>query len=249
MDFLQQKIFNPTDFKPPAVKSGAQGFASLLLLPIMALMITALMGLSSLSLGIKNITKAQSYCIQTSLQGQKELGALLKKILALNTQVKSLHKTRKAVSAAIIAAVVTGALPLLPFLNKKKEFVKKAQKALRARQNYLLARGFFIKRKTLKALKRKLKTIKAFHVREEAFYKKALAVKQKKIGDEAYIYEPMPDFVNHQKSRFIWSLPLFYPLDFNARWLLPAGSGATSNHTCTASLKQEGDRWISALYH
>ena len=225
------------------------GFTSLLLLPFMALMMTGMMGFFSLSLGIKNITRAQTYCIQANLKGQKRLGLLLSKILNLNNKVLLLHNTRKAIEASITAAIFLGQAHLLPILKQKQELIKQAQKALILRQNYLLAQSALTKKKTFQHLKRQFKKLKISHVQDEAFYKKALAIQKKKEGDKAYTYEPVPDFINHQKSLFSWKMRPFSSLDKSLQWLWPATTKNFSSYTCTASLKKKGKQWISALYH
>lgn len=245
MDFLQKEIFNPADFKPPSIKRA--GFVSLLLLPFTALMITASMGIFSLGLGIKKITRAQSHCIQINLSGQKELGLLLKKILNLNSQVEFFHKTRKTIETSMAIAAATGLVQLIPALKKKLNIIKQTQQALILRQNHLLAQGFFVKRKTFRNFKNQLKKLKIFYVQEKNFYKKALAVQKQKLGDKAYIYKPVPDLIKHQKSRFLWTMRPFSPN--HIQWLLPVGSKIPSNYTCTASLSRKGDQWIRTLYH
>ena len=133
---------------------------------------------------------------------------MLKKILNLNNHVEFLHKTRKTIEISIAAATATGLLHLIPTLKKKRDLIKQAQQTLILRQNYLLTQGFFIKRKTLRNLKNQLKKLKIFHIQEETFYKKALAVQKQKLGDKAYIYKPVPDLIKHQKSRFLWTISL-----------------------------------------
>lgn len=225
------------------------GFISVLLLPLISLMITGMIGLTMFSVGIKNITKVQSYCIQISLKGQKELGQVLTKLLSLNSKVLSLHKARQAISASIAGAGAMGLLHLIPPLQKKKEMIKQMQSLLIIKQNHLLAQSRLIKMKTLKQIRKQLKELFATAIGEEPFYKKALAVQKQKIGDKAYTYKPMSDFVDYQKTRFRWKIQTFYPLNKNQQWMFFIPSKSFSSHTCTASLKQKGEQWISILYH
>ena len=234
---------------PSGRNTGNQGFVVLLLLPFTALMITVILGVSSLSLGIKNITRSQSHCIQKNLNRQKELGLVLEKILKLNNKVLLLHKTKKTIELSIAAAVFSGALHTLPSLNKKRELIKKAQKALILRQNQLLIKSLLIKRKAFHSFKNQLKKFNIFHVSETGLYKKALALQKKKVGDTAYTYKPVPDFINHQKSEFYWKFQPFWPLDEALRWIFPEKSNSLSKYSCTASLKQKGKQWTSTLYH
>lgn len=244
--------FYPTDYEPFSIKTKIRqnaGFAGALFLPFMALMTTGMMGLFSLSMGVKNITKAQSYCIKSNLKGQKELGILLTKILKLNSKVQRLHKTRKAISASIVTATGLGQLHVASALKKKLEFVKQVQKILALRQKHLLAKSFYIKRKMPQDFKNHLKNMKTFRVRDKTFYKKALALKKQKIGDQAYVYKPVQDFTKHQKTSLEWKIQAFSPLNDKLKWLLPAKARTFSSHTCTASLQQKGETWISLLYH
>ena len=66
MEILQTGFFNQTKSKPPAVKEES-GFVTVCLLCFLSLMLTAVMAFSVLSLGIKNITRSQTYCIEQTL--------------------------------------------------------------------------------------------------------------------------------------------------------------------------------------
>lgn len=225
------------------------GFMSFLFLPFVALMMTGIIGFSFLSVGIKNITRSQSYCIRANLNGQKELGVLLTKLLSLNDKVLFFHTTRKTLEASLVTATALGMAGLIPSFKKKLEIVKQTQRTLMIKQNHLLAKSVLVKRTVFDKFKRQLKNLNIFDVQEETFYKKALAVRRKKKGDRAYIYKPVPDFVNHQKSRFFWKMNPFFPLDENWQILLQTKQKNFSNYSCTASLKKKGEKWTSILYH
>ena len=225
------------------------GFVNILLLPFITLMMTGIMGLSFLSMGIKNITRFQSYCITTNLKGQKELRETLTKLLSLNNKVLFAHKTRKALEASLVTVTALGLVNLIPPLKQKLKFVQKTQKILIIKQKYLLTQSFLIKRKTFNNFKKQLKKFNIFNIKEETFYKKALAVKEKKEGDKAYTYKPVPDFINYQKSRFSWTIQPFFPLNKSLLWLLPIKQEVVSSYSCTASLQKKGEKWINTLYH
>ena len=264
MELLQKRFYHSPKLKSSAIRkifcetfifrkvqneiSKDQGFVTVLFLAFLSLMMTGMMGLAALSLGIKNITKSQSHCIKINFQTQKKLGLLLKKLLALNKKVRQLHKARKGIEASIAGATVSVAfIPQIPKLKKMRDFVKQAQKLVVLRQNQLLAQSFLIKRKALIHLKKKLKRLKASHVREIRKNKGALAVKKEKIGDQAYIYKPAPDFINQQKIKWIWNLQALFSLNQNLKWI--SFTKFISTHSCSASLKKKGTQWISALYH
>ena len=232
----------------PAEKTQT-GFVTVLLLLFTVLMLTGILGLSSLSLGIKDITRSQSHCIRENLQGQKELGLLLEKILRLNGTVLFFHRTRQSLSASLTAATAVGSVHLIPLLKKKLDLVRQMQKLLILRQKHLLAKGFLLKRKTFEGIKKKLKELNMSDLREETFYKKALALEKKKEGDRAYTYKPIPDFINHQKSRFSWKIPLLLPWAEDEKTFLRFRKKSFIAWSCTASLKKEGEQWKSILYH
>ena len=226
-----------------------KGFISILFLPFLTLIMIGFIGLSSLSVGIKNITKTQSYCIKTTLKGQKELGVLLTKILNLNTKVLFFHNTRLNLEKSMLAATALGLVGLIPLLKKSLDLTKKAQTSLIIKQKYLLTQSDFIKKKLLKSFKNQLKKLSVSNVKEKTFYKKALAVKEEKIGDKAYTYRPVADFINHQKIQFSWQMNPFFPLDQHWKLFFQTKQKINSSYKCTASLKQKGEIWISTLYH
>ena len=249
MDFLQTKIFNQTKFNFTALKkqkTNHSGFITVFSLAFLSLIMTGLIGFASLSLGIKNITQSQSLCIKQTLKTQNSLSQVLSQLLALNKTASSLNKSRKTAEASIATATASVILvPKVPALIKARDALKFAQKTLIFRQKQLLLKSLLIKKKALRHLKQSLKKIKAHHIQELTFYKKALAVQKEKIGQDAYIYKPVPDFINQQKISFQWVLPLFYPLDKN--WSLLKRSQA--KYSCTSSLKQKGEKWLNILYH
>ena len=254
MDFLQTRFFNQTKFNIASIKnrlgvnqkSGQAGFITVCLLPFLSLMIALLISFAGLTVGIKNITQSQSLCIQQVLQSQKELGSLLTQLLGLNKKVSALDKARKTAEAGIKTAIASVVLaPKAPQLIKIRDNIKFLQKALIAKQKYLLAQSFLVKKQALKQLRQKLKKLKARQVQELTFYKKALAVQKEKIGSDAYIYKPMEDFKNHQKINFHWRLALFHPLEKSQ----PLFNNKEGSYNCTGSLEQRGAKWISMLYH
>lgn len=246
MAILQKKLFYKTKFTAEKISSMKKGFISILLIPFVALMMTAVFGLFSLSVGIKNITRVQSYCIQSNLKGQKELAVLLTQLLRMNKKVKTLSKTRAALNTALLASMATGQVHIVLKLKKKIELIKKAQSFIVLKQNKILVQSSIIKRNTFRHFKSKLKTLPVSYVHKKNFYGSALAVQRHKLGDRAFIYKPVPDFINHQKTNFSWRLRSFSPLE---NLLKLSADSQYSQQSCTASLKQKGKKWISTLYH
>ena len=251
MEFLQTKLCNQTKLNTASIKKrhkkmGNSAFITALFLPFLSLMLIGLMGLTGLSLGIKNITRSQSYCIKQALQTQKKLGKILAQLVKLNKTVSYMSTARKTADASLATAIASVVfIPKTPQLIKARNKIKTLQKALILKQKYLLTQSSLIRKQALTQLKQKLKKLKVNQVQDLTFYKKALAVQKEKIGSDAYIYKPVEDFKNHQKLTFQWSLPIFHPL--NNSWPFFKNSYAT--YSCTSSLKQRGKKWISTLYH
>ena len=215
----------------------------------MTLMMTGSLGLFYLSVGIKNITQAQSYCIKENLKGQQELGQILKKILDLNDTVLFFHKARITLEMSIMTLTALGLVKVIPYLKKKLDMVKKAQKVLLLKQKLLLGQSEMIKLQTFKRLSRQLRKINISKLKDVAFHKKALAIEKKKEGENAFTYKIMSNFKSHQKSQFVWSMRPFFPL-FEKKGFFEMIKGQEYfKYYCTASLKQKGEEWISILYH
>ena len=250
LEFLPKRFFHQTKLKSFKLReSKNSGFVTVFLLPVIALMMTAIIGFSLLSVGIKNITKAQSHCIITNLKGQKRLGLILKKILKLNKTILFIHNKRKIIEASITTASLLGFVHSIPFLKSSLNIVKQAQNLLMVKQKYLLSKSLLIKRNTFRKFKNQLKSMPLFHVKDNTFLKKALALKKEKIGDKAYTYKPVPDFINHQKIQFSWKMKSFFPLHKKIWQIAKIKPNALSNYTCTSSLEKKGTQWISTLYY
>ena len=233
------KVFKPYKF------NHQKGFMTLLLLPFLTLMITGIIGLTALSVGIKNITQSQSICIKHNIKRQKELGSLLKQMLSLNKQATALHKTRKALKVKLTLAISTGQFQLVSPLRKALSLIKKGQKTLIQQQKYLLSQSQIVKIKTFQKLKRTLEKLPVSKVREKNPFHKALALEKKKIGDKAYNYKPVANFTKKQHSRYLWKINPFYPLDIS--WLKLKHKKVL--YQCATSLTKKGNLWISHLYH
>ena len=232
--------------KKENTKIGSSGFITVLILPFLSLIITAIIGFAGLSLGIKNITRSQSLCIQQALKTQKALGSLLTQLLKLNKKVSYMSKARKTADASIKTAMASVVLiPKTPQLIEVRDSIKLLQKTLILKQERILSQSFLVKKQALTQLKQKFKNLKVSHVQKLDFYRKALAVKKEKIGSDAYIYKPVEDFKNHQKITFQWRLSVFHPLE-KSRLLF---KNHKASYSCTSSLDQRGKKWLSALYH
>lgn len=230
MAFLQEKLCDPAELQTKPLNRQA-GFLTVGLFCFLSLMFITLAGFSLLSLGIKNSTQAQSYCLKSLSQTQKQLGRKLRQLLKLNQKVRLLDRSRKSLDASIaVAAASVVLIPKIPALKKSKEIVELGQKSLTATQKGILIQSHLIKRQNLRELKSKLKTLNARGVAEEGFYRKALAVQKEEIGAEAYIYKPMKEFETNQKIKMSWRLPAFSALEKDLSWIFSVSKLGNRSH-------------------
>jgi len=230
MAFLQEKICDPAELQIKPLNSRA-GFLTVGLLCFLSLMFITLAGFSLLSLGIKNSTQAQSYCLKSLSQTQKQLGRKLQQLLKLNQKVRLLDRSRKSLDASIaVAAASVVLIPKIPALQKAKKVVELGQKSLTRAQKGILIQSHLIKKQNLRELKSKLKTLNARGATEEGFYRKALAVQKEEIGAEAYIYKPMKEFETNQKIKMSWRLPAFSALEKDLSWIFSISKLENKSH-------------------
>ena len=219
-----------------------------MLIPFLSLMIFCFSGLFLMGLGIKNFTTAQTACIKSNLKGQKKLGRLLEALLKLNPVSKSLQRKKTALKTAIAVAIAHGNIKAVSLLRKALKFLKYKQKLVLVRQKTLLLKSQKVKVKTLRDFRRSLSSLRIQNLREVTFFKKALAVEKKKIGDSAYIYTPAVDFEKEQSTVFSWRMDLLAqkkvtePLShffFKSRFF--------GKYSCAATLKRSQNIWKSRL--
>ena len=249
MAFLQQRFFNQAGAQAPALNKSS-GFFTVGLLCFLGLMFLTLVGFSLLSVGVKNITGAQSSCLRELILTQKELGKNLTQLLKLNQKSHHLNKSRKSLESAIAAALASLVLaPKAPSLKKMRDAVKALQKLLIFKQKQLLLQSVAVKKKGLQKLQKKLRVFKAGSIQELTFYQPALAVEKEEIGADSYIYKPVQDFKQKQKILVFWKMSPFYPLEKDLKWFLPAEQVREFPYSCAATLQKKGEKWVSLLYH
>ena len=240
MAFLQTRFCDSAKFQISSLKAGLlkfgllkrislgaklmksnSGFLTLTLISFLSLMFLILIGFSLVSVGIKNTTQSQSYCLKGLSQTQKKLGKKLEQLLKLNQKVRLLDTARKSLDASIAAAVASIVLiPKVPALQKSKKLVKLGQKSLIAAQKGILIQSQLVKREQIRKLISQLKILNAKWTVGSSLYKKALAVEKEEIGVEAYIYKPVEEFKTKQKIKVSWNLPAFYPLEKDLNWIV-----------------------------
>ena len=257
MAFLQKRLCDSTKFQAHSLRSQS-GFLVPGLLSLLSLMFLTLIGFSLISVGIKNSTQAQSYCLKELSRTQKQLGEKLQQLLMLNKKVRALDSSRKSIDAAIAAATASIFLiPKVPALEKAKKLVQLGQKVLIASQKGILIQSQLIKKKQITKLRSQLTNLKGKFVLESSFYKKALAVEKEKIGDKAYIYKPVQEFKKQQKIKVLWSLPAFYSLQQDLSWIMdrspwglnlkPSTGAFFIKQSCAVTLERKGEQWVYRL--
>ena len=230
MDFSRQK---------PTSSLNQKGFVLLFMLPLLSLFITGILGLSLMSLGIKNITFAQKHCLLENLSLQKKLKRLLTKLLSLNSKSLFLNNKRKILESALKISLSVGAVQSIPVIKKKLFLIKMQQKRLLFQQKKLLTKGELIRKKSLRSLKQSLYKASIHSVKNNTLLKKALAVSKKRIGKQAFIYKPLSRFSNRQKNTFSWKMQPFFPL-----W-----KTHFFKYKCTATLEKKGPLWKERLFY
>ena len=225
-----------------------EGFAVLILIPFLSLMIFGFSGLFLMGFGIKNLTRAQTACIKSNLKGQKKLGRLLEMLLQLNKVSKKLHQKRIALKTAIVVAIAHGNIKAVSLLKKVLKLLKYKQKLVLVRQKSLLLKSRKIKIETLRDLRRSLSGLKIKNLYEVTFFKKALAVEKKKIGDSAYAYTPVADFSKKQSTVFSWRIDLLAQKKATAPLSsLFFKSSFFGKYSCSATLERSQNIWKAHL--
>ena len=226
-----------------------EGFVTVVLVPFLSLMILCFSGLFLMGWGIKNITKSQTACIIANLKAQKKLGELLKKLMNLNKSSESLNRKRKAVQIAMATALGSGNLPAYAVLKKVLKFIKLRQKLLIFRQKTLIAKSETIKMAAIKKFRFLLTGLKVKNIYEITVFKKALAVRKKRIGKEAYIYTPVEKFSKAQATVFSWELNPLAQADTGILNIFSSAFQYFGKYNCSATLKKNRDTWKARLSH
>ncbi len=212
-----------------------KGFVLVLLIPFFGLMMTGLLGLSIMSLGIKNITFSQKVCLLENLSTQKQLKILLHKLLFLNKKVLTLHKKRKILESSLALGLTKG----VAALKMQIAIIKFQQKILSHQQNSLLKKSQTVKKHSLKNLKQSLNKPYIQSVTEISSFKKPLALSKRKLSKEATTYHPLPHFSHQQKTIFSWTMNPFFPL-YKSKF---------SKYQCIATLERSPTQWKERLFH
>ena len=239
MEILQMGFFYKESSRSKKFITNQKGFALILLMPFFSLIITSLLGLSAISLGIRNITFTQSTCLLENLSAQKQLKIILKKLLSLNQKVTSLHKKRQFLETSLKTSIALGLIKAIPILKKQIILVKFQQKILSFRQNRLLSKSQSVKKQTLKNLTQLLNKNYIQSFTETSSFKKALALSKKNLSKEAVIYKPLSNFSHKQKTIFSWKMKPFFPL-FKSKF---------SKYQCVATLERSKMQWQERLFH
>ena len=230
-------------------KKQREGFILIILLPLMMALMAGFSGLILMSLGIKNLTQAQSLCITENIHGQQKMGKLLTRLLKLNQTVIRLQYVKHTLQTALAGAISLGQIQVIPTLRKQLSMLKKYQQYISYQQKQILTKSEFIRKNTFQNLKTKLKDLKIKNIQEKKNFKKALAVSKKTLGPNAHTYQILPDFSKQQAVIFSWEINPF--LRKRLYELLPFHRQKTPyiKRQCAATLKKQRSQWKARLTH
>ena len=230
-------------------KKQREGFVLIILLPLMMALMAGFSGLILMSLGIKNLTQAQSLCITENIHGQKKLGKLLTRLLKFNQTVIRLQHTKRALQTTLAGAIALGQVQVVSALRKQLSLIKKYQQYISHQQKYILMQSELIRKTVFQNLKTNLKVLEIKNIQEKKVFKKALAVSKKTLGPDTHIYQLLPDFTKQQAVVFLWEINPF--LKNRLYKLFPFYQQKTSyiKRQCAATLKKQGNQWKAQLTH
>ena len=231
------------------IKNQSKGFIIIILLPLIMALMAGLSGLTLMSLGIKNLTRAQSICITENIQGQKQLGKLLSRLLKLNQTVSRLHHTKQALQTALIGAIGLGQIQFIPTLKKQISLVKKYQKYLTLKQKHILIKSELSRKITFTKVMTKLRVLKIKNIHEKKVFKKALAVSKKTLGPNAHTYQLLPDFPTQQAIAFSWEMNPFLQKHFQNWFPIHLQKISYIKKQCATTLVKQNGQWIAQLTH
>ena len=184
------------------------GFAATAFLPILTVLMTGAAFFALTATAVKKKTESQSSCLKINIKTQKKLSLILKKLLALNKASQNLHLLRTRLAAAKAAALFTANAAAWKAAEKALRIVKTKQKALKRRQEALTDKSEKTRAAALKEFRRDRKGRSVRNI-DSFSPRKALAVQKKKIGQNAFIYEPEIFFSKKQALKLSWEQDLF----------------------------------------
>ena len=225
----------------PALNAG--GFINILLIPLLSLLLLGFLKVATLSLGVKNLTRSQTLCIQKNFAGQKELKQLLVQLLKLNSLSQKWHYKKQALKLTLSVALSTGLVKVASLIRKQVAHIERQQKALILQQKKLLLQSELIKKKTLQALKLALSSPELKNIKEETTSKKALALYKKTLSPLAHLYLPEPFFEKAQKLTFSWSIQPFRPLHQFLFDFLNSKNIFIMKQACSSTIKKTQHSW------
>lgn len=230
------------DFKTPAACKKNQGFALVLLLSLLPLLLTGLLGVAALIPMLRHLQVGEDHCRKGALNSQARLIDGLEELIKLSQVAEKLYKLEsKALKAQRTSlgnpAAYKAATALL-------ESIRAAQRALNARQAVLRlstnrgAHALF--KQATRDLHRAQKYLgSSFSPAPARVQGAELKVKVKRMGS-SHIYEPLEPLEKLQVVRATWS---FEPLAHFPAWaqsLFP--SLGSLKIQCAASAKKKGDK-------
>ena len=226
-------------FKPPVMIKNQKGFSIIALLPFVGLLITSLLGISVMTLGIKNITESKKICIAENLKMQKELKKLLEDLLALNKKVISLYNKKRVLKQSLKTATLSGNLLAIAPLKLSIKTIDLAILKISMKQKMIIAKAQFVKSKKFNQFKKTMNKKHIKDISQRQFFNSALAVRKKYLDSKSVIYEPMPNFEHLQKTALSWKMQAFQGLY----------SDKFFQYQCVATIERSHNKWRERLFH
>lgn len=203
------RIRSSADLENPRVRHSPtpqSGFVLVQALALVPLLVTALVVASALQFAIRKKLTAQTLCVRTATELQKELSKTLDQLLKLNPQAKRLRAQREAADQAWKKALASGNPYAIAITTAARTAVILAQTALQAEQQRIL----------LSARARRAEYHQRLQpVKSQVFYFRPLAVEPVPRTSLSPDYVMVPRFEFFQQHQFEFDVkltPSFWPV-------------------------------------
>lgn len=247
-----------------------QGFVLIFLLPFVSVLMTAFIGASIMSIGIKNITRAKTTCILHNLELQKDLSKSLQRLLKLNGAIKALHKAKQALKATLILGIVTLQPKVIFSLYNKIKMINKGLKATSLAQKIIIMKAEALKIARISKFKTaiKLQSISlvsaksskrksSFFSQLKSFVKTVFTFKLDLSVKKALNFKPALAVkkVKLGKHAFIYKIKESFEeeqkitLTWSMKPFLNFYKHSPSQYQCTSTLERRSKKWMPRLYH
>lgn len=225
--------------------NSSAGFVLTALLVMLPVFLTALMGFCSLIFCLKNYNLAQSWCISSALQSQRQMKQKLTELLSLNPRADSLRNQYRYHLRWLKKSLKAGDLVTAGLVASRIKTIQLQRMKLHHRQQKIFHQS----------LKKMKESVRRFHkkmlyfssVRKPAQYLRPYPLAVKATGSVlAPSYKIPFSFSAKQKLSLFWDMPLYRFLPgWLRRWLFKPD--LFSSYRCSATLKGNHGHFQVAL--